>query len=98
MDTLNAWAVLVLTFPTENATARMRAWRALKVKGCAVLRDGIYLLPHTTEREDMLRELASSIDEAGGTDQLLDEMSRVLDSIYAHFVTSTINGNTGGRS
>jgi hypothetical protein len=46
----------------------------------------------------MLRELASSIDEAGGTDQLLDEMSRVLDSIYAHFVTSTINGNTGGRS
>lgn len=75
MTTLTTWAVLVLTFPTENATARMRAWRALKAKGCAVLRDGIYLLPHTAEREDMLRELAGSIDEAGGTAHLLRAQS-----------------------
>jgi hypothetical protein len=75
MDTLTTWAVLVLTFTTENATARMRAWRALKAKGCAVLRDGIYLLPHTGEREDMLRELADSIDEAGGTAHLLRAQS-----------------------
>jgi hypothetical protein len=75
MNTLTAWSLLVLTFPTENATARMRAWRALKAKGCAVLRDGIYLLPHTAEREDMLRELASSIDEAGGTAHLLRAQS-----------------------
>ncbi|RDK03496.1 chromate resistance protein ChrB domain-containing protein [Paraburkholderia lacunae] len=75
MDTLTTWAVLVLTFPTENATARMRAWRALKAKGCAVLRDGIYLLPHTAEREDMLHELAGSIDEAGGTAHLLRAQS-----------------------
>ena len=78
MTTLTTWAVLVLTFPTENATARMRAWRALKAKGGAVLRDGIYLLPHTAEREDMLRELTGSIDEAGGTAHLLRAQS--LDS------------------
>jgi hypothetical protein len=77
MDTITTWSLLVLTFPTENATARMRAWRALKAKGCAVLRDGIHLLPHTAEREDMLRELASSIDEAGGTAHLL--MAQSLD-------------------
>ena len=75
MTTLTTWSVLVLTFPTENATARMRAWRALKAKGCAVLRDGIYLLPHTVEREDMLRELAASIDDAGGTAHLLRAQS-----------------------
>jgi hypothetical protein len=75
MDTLTSWSVLVLTFPTENATARMRAWRALKAKGCAVLRDGIYLLPHSAEREDMLRDLANSIDEAGGTAHLLRAQS-----------------------
>jgi hypothetical protein len=78
MDALTTWSVLVLTFPTENATARMRAWRALKAKGCTVLRDGIYLLPHTAEREGMLRELARSIDEAGGTAHLLRAQS--LDS------------------
>lgn len=71
MNTLLIWSLLVLTLPTENATARMRFWRALKAKGCAVLRDGIYLLPYTAEREDMLRELAASIADSGGTAHLL---------------------------
>jgi hypothetical protein len=65
------WSLLVLTLPTENATARMRFWRALKAKGCAVLRDGIYLLPYTDEREAMLRELAVAIADSGGTAHLL---------------------------
>ncbi|SEJ45730.1 chromate resistance protein ChrB domain-containing protein [Paraburkholderia diazotrophica] len=71
MSTSTVWSLLVLTLPTENATARMRFWRTLKAKGCAVLRDGIYLLPHTEEREQMLRELASAIAGSGGTAHLL---------------------------
>ncbi|MPW20783.1 hypothetical protein GCT13_28910 [Paraburkholderia sp. CNPSo 3157] len=71
MSTSTVWSLLVLTLPTENATARMRFWRTLKAKGCAVLRDGIYLLPHTEEREQMLRELASAISGSGGTAYLL---------------------------
>lgn len=71
MNTLSTWSLLVLTLPTENATARMRFWRALKAKGCAVLRDGVYLLPHTEEREERLRELATAIAENGGTAHLL---------------------------
>jgi len=71
MDTISTWSLLVLTLPTENATARMRFWRALKAKGCAVLRDGIYLLPYTDEGEAMLRELAGAIAESGGTAHLL---------------------------
>ncbi len=71
MNTITAWSVFVLTLSTENATARMRFWRALKAKGCAVLRDGIYLLPYTEEREDMLRELAGAIADSGGTAHLL---------------------------
>ncbi|WP_028206404.1 chromate resistance protein ChrB domain-containing protein [Paraburkholderia nodosa] len=71
METLSTWSVLVLTLPTENATARMRFWRALKARGCAVLRDGIYLLPYTEERERMLRELSVAIGESGGTAHLL---------------------------
>lgn len=65
------WSLLVLTLPTENATARMRFWRALKARGCAVLRDGIYLLPYSEERERMLRELSVAIGESGGTAHLL---------------------------
>ncbi|WP_434666573.1 chromate resistance protein [Paraburkholderia sp. A3BS-1L] len=71
MNACSTWSLLVLTLPTENATARMRFWRALKARGCAVLRDGIYLLPYTAEREAMLRELAVAIGESGGTAHLL---------------------------
>jgi hypothetical protein len=71
MNPVLTWSLLVLTLPTENATARMRFWRALKAKGCAVLRDGIYLLPYTEAREGMLRELAAAIAESGGTAHLL---------------------------
>ncbi|WP_185737819.1 chromate resistance protein ChrB domain-containing protein [Burkholderia cepacia] len=71
MNTISTWSVLVLTLPTENATARMRFWRALKAKGCAVLRDGVYLLPYTEEHEETLRELADAIAESGGAAHLL---------------------------
>ncbi|MCA7994890.1 chromate resistance protein [Burkholderia cepacia] len=71
METLSTWSLLVLTLPTENATARMRFWRALKAKGCAVLRDGVYLLPHTEAHEETLRELAGAIAESGGAAHLL---------------------------
>ena len=71
MNPWSTWSLLVLTLPTENATARMRFYRALKAKGCAVLRDGIYLLPHSESHEEMLRELAGGIAESGGTAHLL---------------------------
>ncbi|RQT22164.1 hypothetical protein DF037_29100 [Burkholderia contaminans] len=71
MTSLTIWSLLVLTLPTENATARMRFWRALKAKGCAVLRDGIYLLPYTDTHEGTLRDLAGAIADSGGTAHLL---------------------------
>ena len=40
-----SWLLLILSLPTENATVRMRAWRAIKALGAASLRDGVYLLP-----------------------------------------------------
>ena len=45
------------------------------------------------------RGIRSNIVHPGYVDdQLLDEMGRVLDSMYAHFATSTKSSNTGGRS
>jgi hypothetical protein len=70
------WRLLVLTFPTDNATARMRFWRALKARGCAVLRDGAYLLPTDAAPETELLELARGIDAAGGTAHLARVSSR----------------------
>ncbi|MGO4522087.1 chromate resistance protein ChrB domain-containing protein [Dyella sp. 2RAF44] len=76
MHKARSWLLLILTLPTENATARMRFWRALKAMGCAVLRDGVYLLPQAPQHREALQELADAIVEAGGTAMLIDTSSR----------------------
>jgi hypothetical protein len=65
------WSVLVLSLPTENATARMRAWRALKACGAAVLRDGVYALPQGEPHAATLATIAADVREHGGTARLL---------------------------
>ncbi len=61
-----------MTLPTENTAARMRAWRALKGAGAAVLRDGVYLMPEGAERKETLEAVARDVDASGGTAFLLD--------------------------
>ena len=65
------WHLLVLSLPTENATARMRAWRALKACGAAVLRDGVYLLPEGEANRVALVTIADDLRANGGTAHLL---------------------------
>ena len=65
------WLLLILTLPTENATARMRAWRALKVAGAAVLRDGVYLLPERAGHADALNAIAVDVRDQGGVAHVL---------------------------
>ena len=65
------WLLLVVSLPTQGATARMRIWRALKALGCAALRDGAYLLPAGEGRDAALRELADECVREGGTAWLM---------------------------
>ncbi|MBF0261534.1 MAG: chromate resistance protein [Magnetococcales bacterium] len=61
-----SYLALLFSLPARNATERMRAWRALKSMGGAVLRDGVYLLPAGNGRKLPLIEVARGIQEAGG--------------------------------
>lgn len=65
------YLLLVLSLPTENGTARMRAWRALKASGAAVLRDGAYLLPDIDDCRARLAAISRDVRENGGTTYLL---------------------------
>ena len=65
------WQLLILSLPTGNATARMRAWRALKGCGAAVLRDGVYVLPGGEGRAGALATIAADVRAHGGTARLL---------------------------
>jgi hypothetical protein len=67
-----SWLLLIITLPTENASARMRAWRGLKACGAAVLRDGVYLLPSGESHRATLVGIAADVESSGGTTYLLD--------------------------
>lgn len=65
------WLLLIVSLPTQGATARMRIWRALKAMGCVALRDGAYLLPEDGSRRNALQELADECMREGGSAWLM---------------------------
>jgi hypothetical protein len=67
------YTLLILSLPTDNATARMRAWRALKGAGAAVLRDGVYALPSGPEHLRTLLAVAADVKGSGGQARVLTE-------------------------
>ncbi|HLO63257.1 MAG TPA: chromate resistance protein ChrB domain-containing protein [Azonexus sp.] len=64
---MTTWIALITSLPTENAAARMRAWRSLKAAGAAVLRDGVYLMPERDECRATLDAVAADVLAADGT-------------------------------
>jgi hypothetical protein len=65
------WLTLVISLTGRRGTARMRVWRALKARGAAVLRDGVYLLPESAGARDLFEAQAATIRSAGGTAHVL---------------------------
>ena len=65
------WLFLIISLPTQNATERMRVWRALKTLGCGVLRDGVYLLPDSAAAREALQQQADEVEAANGSAYLV---------------------------
>jgi len=76
------WLLFITSPPTENATIRMRVWRALKASGATVLRDGVYLLPELTSCRGTLEAIATDVRAGEGTALVL----RIEEPIGADFV------------
>lgn len=79
---MNKWLLFITRLPTENATIRMRVWRALKASGAAVLRDGVYLMPDRTSCHDKLEAIAADVRVGEGTALVL----RIEEPNDANFV------------
>ncbi len=65
------WIILIMSPPTENASIRMRVWRAVKASGAAVLRDGVYLLPERDNCRLAFDAIATDVQSGGGTTNLM---------------------------
>jgi hypothetical protein len=61
------WLLLILTVPGKGGSARMRVWRALKATGAGILRDGVYLLPESSQHEAVFNAQAEAVRGMGGT-------------------------------
>jgi hypothetical protein len=79
------WITLITSLPTENATARMRAWRALKASGAAVLKDGVYLMPERPACRAVLESVAADVVSGGGTAYVMAVAEPVNASFHALF-------------
>ena len=90
-ETNDTWLLLVVSLPTQGATARMRIWRTLKTNGCMALRDGAYLLPSGTHRAKVLQDLADECVREGGSAWLMGVQARSEgeDSAYRNLFDRT---------
>jgi hypothetical protein len=61
------WLAFVASLPVEDPAARMRVLRTLESLGCAVLREGVYLLPNTPDNRQGLQHLAEYAARLNGT-------------------------------
>lgn len=69
------WLIFVTNLPTEDPAARMRVLRTLESLGCAVLRDGVFLLPDTPAGRQGLASLGEHIVRINGSAHLLSAVS-----------------------
>src|SRR4029453_14684829 len=70
-DKKNSWLVFIMSHPGKSTTPRIRLWRLLKGLGAAVLRDGVYLLPHRETLQQALEEQVQGVQTLGGAAYLL---------------------------
>jgi hypothetical protein len=86
--TTSTWLALIVSLPTNSATARMRIWRTLKGLGCSALRDGAYLLPDHGSLRRQMDELAGETIREGGSAWLLtvradsEEQHRMYQALF----------------
>ena len=67
----NVWFLFIMSQPGKSTTPRIRLWRLLKGLGAAVLRDGVYLLPHRETLQQALEEQVHGVQTLGGAAYLL---------------------------
>jgi hypothetical protein len=67
----STWLVYVASLPTEDPAARMRVLRTLESLGCAVLREGVYLLPDNPVNRQGLQRLSEHMTRINGSAHLL---------------------------
>ena len=65
------WLLLIQQLPTRPSSARIKTWRRLQQIGSVVLKNSVYVLPHTAQAREDLEWLATEIRAANGQASIL---------------------------
>jgi hypothetical protein len=65
------WLVYVASFSTDDPASRMRVLRTLESLGCAVLREGVYVLPDNRVNRQGLQRLSEHMTRINGSAHVL---------------------------
>ena len=65
------WLVFVASLPTDDPAVRMRVLRTLESLGCAMLREGVYLLPDNAAARQGLTRLSEYVGRIAGFSHVL---------------------------
>src|SRR5258708_35482876 len=82
------WLVYVASLPMDDPAARMRGLRTLESMGCAVLREGVYLLPDNPVNRQGLQRLSEHMSRINGSAHILQaanfdaEQGQALRSLF----------------
>lgn len=69
------WLIFVTNLPVDDPAARMRVLRTLDSLGCAMLREGVFLLPDRDENRQGLMRLTDHVARLNGSAQVLASTS-----------------------
>lgn len=73
--TESQWLVYVASLPMDDPASRMRVLRTLEAMGCALLREGVYLLPDNPVNRQGLQRLSEHMSRINGSAHVLHVMS-----------------------
>src|SRR5712691_8813755 len=61
-----AWLILMVSFPPNPSSLRVRVWRKLRTLGAVALRHSVYLLPSTPDNFERFQWLSQEVQRDGG--------------------------------
>lgn len=75
------WLLLSPQLPATPSSLRVLVWRRMQHMGALNVQNGLWLLPHTSEHEQLISTLLAEMEKQGGTAwvftaQLLDAMTQ----------------------
>jgi hypothetical protein len=69
------WLVFVAQLPVDDPAGRMKVLRTLETLGCAVMREGVYLLPDSADNRQGMQRLVDYVGKIHGSAHLLQVAS-----------------------